>query len=370
MHSTQHFKTLCCLGLPPQAAMVSIAGALHEVVASEWNRVGLYDDAGRIGAGYAEHPGCVPLLMENLELFHGADRWWATEHPGWFNRNAVGDLLDDRFMESFRKSEIFDTVERPVGVHWMLDSIQPLARGKLGVQLLRSRRDKPFTAEDAARLRAIRPWMAHALRETSPAPRPADGSPGRELTSPRPLHQATLVLDRQGRTLFRTEGAEYLLSILGGMERELKSTPFSRIEDLPGPLREVLRRLMRASRGQDGVPPTITVPTSWGTVSVEAGWLVPAHAPPEETGGDTLINVSLALREHAAAFASRVLRASGATPAQVRVGVLLALGKGKPEIARELGVKSSSVEDAARKLYARLDVHSAAEFGALLWLTG
>jgi len=53
---------------------------------------------------------------------------------------------------------------------------------------------------------------------------------------------------------------------------------------------------------------------------------------------------------------------------QVRVGVLLALGKQKPEIARELGVKLSAVEDATLNLYAHLRTHTASELGARLWL--
>ena len=51
----------------------------------------------------------------------------------------------------------------------------------------------------------------------------------------------------------------------------------------------------------------------------------------------------------------------------MRVGVHLALGKPKPVIAKELGIKLSSVEDAARKLYERLDIHTAGELGTLLW---
>lgn len=54
----------------------------------------------------------------------------------------------------------------------------------------------------------------------------------------------------------------------------------------------------------------------------------------------------------------------GATPAQVKVGVQLALGKTKPQIAAELDVKLSSVADLTRKLYQTLDVHNFAELGA------
>ena len=47
--------------------------------------------------------------------------------------------------------------------------------------------------------------------------------------------------------------------------------------------------------------------------------------------------------------------------------MLLATGRSKPEIAHELGVRPSSVTDAARKLYARLDIRNAAELGMRFW---
>jgi DNA-binding NarL/FixJ family response regulator len=63
-----------------------------------------------------------------------------------------------------------------------------------------------------------------------------------------------------------------------------------------------------------------------------------------------------------------VLRESGGTPAQVKVGVQLGLGKPKPVIADELGVQLSSVMATTKKLYQTLDVHNSAELGTKIWL--
>lgn len=78
--------------------------------------------------------------------------------------------------------------------------------------------------------------------------------------------------------------------------------------------------------------------------------------------------MTIDLQEHAIAHAARVLRESGATPAQVKVGIQLALGKPKPLIADELGVRLSSVADLTRRLYQTLDVHNSAELGTRIWL--
>ena len=78
--------------------------------------------------------------------------------------------------------------------------------------------------------------------------------------------------------------------------------------------------------------------------------------------------MTIELREHAVAHAARALRESGVTPAQVKVGIKLALGKTKPVIADELGLQLSSVADLSKKLYQNLDIHNSAELGAKIWL--
>jgi DNA-binding NarL/FixJ family response regulator len=80
--------------------------------------------------------------------------------------------------------------------------------------------------------------------------------------------------------------------------------------------------------------------------------------------------VTIELREHAIAHAARVLRESGATPAQLKVGIELALGKTKPVIADELGIQFSSVDDLTKKLYQTLGVHNSTELGTKIWLGG
>jgi hypothetical protein len=111
--------------------------------------------------------------------------------------------------------------------------------------------------------------------------------------------------------------------------------------------------------------------TAYGVLTLEAKWLVPMGILPADAARDPkscLISVTIELHEHAIAHAARVLRESGATPAQVRVGIQLAVGKTKPVIADELSIQRSSVEGMTKKLYQTLDVHNSAELGAKIWL--
>jgi DNA-binding CsgD family transcriptional regulator len=115
------------------------------------------------------------------------------------------------------------------------------------------------------------------------------------------------------------------------------------------------------------------VSTPYGVVTLKANWLVPNGAAPADVAKDPkgcLIAVSIELREHALAHAARVLRQSGATPAQVKVGIGLVLGKTKQAIADDLGIKHSSVADQSQRLYETLDIHNSTELSAKIWLGG
>ena len=106
-------------------------------------------------------------------------------------------------------------------------------------------------------------------------------------------------------------------------------------------------------------PPRRALTTAWGLLCIEAALLAGFDDP--------VIGVHLELHEPATAYAARMLREQGVPPVQMQVGVLLAMGWTKPQIAQTLGVKPSSVIDAARKLYDRIGVHSASELATLLW---
>jgi DNA-binding NarL/FixJ family response regulator len=98
---------------------------------------------------------------------------------------------------------------------------------------------------------------------------------------------------------------------------------------------------------------------------------VPAGTLPADAARDPkscLISVTIELHEHAIAHAARVLRESGATPTQTKVGIQLALGKPKPVIADELEIQLSSVMATTKKLYQTLDIHNSAELATKIWL--
>ncbi|MGB6174760.1 MAG: hypothetical protein WBF43_00115 [Methylocella sp.] len=78
--------------------------------------------------------------------------------------------------------------------------------------------------------------------------------------------------------------------------------------------------------------------------------------------------MTIELHVHPIAHAARVPRENSATPAQIKVGIHLVLGKPKLVIADELGLQLSSVADFTSKLYQTLGVHNSAGVGVKIWL--
>jgi DNA-binding CsgD family transcriptional regulator len=179
-----------------------------------------------------------------------------------------------------------------------------------------------------------------------------------------------LIATADGRLVHQTTGLEHLLGILTGEPGNYTRYVPAR-DKLPAPVLQLLRRIAGAASGTSNTPPRMQVSTAYGVLTLEAKWLVPAGTLPEDAAKDPkacLITVTIELREHAIAHAARVLRESGATPAQTKVGIHLALGKPKPAIADELGIQLTSVADHTKKLYQNLDVHNSTELATKIWL--
>ena len=179
-----------------------------------------------------------------------------------------------------------------------------------------------------------------------------------------------LILTVEAELVYQSAGIDFLLLILAGEPGNY--TRYVPVRDrLPSPVLKLFRQITGAASGTSNTPPRVQVSTAFGVLTLEAKWLVPAGTLPADAARDPkacLIAVTIELHEHPIAHAARVLRKSGATPAQTKVGIHLALGKTRTVIADELGLQPSSVADHTKKLYQILDVHNSAELGTKIWL--
>jgi DNA-binding CsgD family transcriptional regulator len=286
-----------------------------------------------------------------------------------FRAGGIGWLLHLQG-RGWLESRHYREIEAPLDSCWILDAmLADGGRSLAAVNLTRPRSARPFTVDDVQRLDRLRPWLAHAFRRSNSGVAPQEdevpiGTVGA------PVRSGQMILTAGAKLVYETASLESLRRILMGEPSNY--TRFLPVSDsLPAPVLKLIRQITGAANGTSNAPPRMRISTAYGVLTLEAKWLVPTGTLPADAAKDPkscLIAVTIELREHAIAHAARVLRESGATPAQTKVGIHLALGKSRPEIADELGLQRSSVADHTKKLYQTLDVHNSAELATKIWL--
>jgi DNA-binding CsgD family transcriptional regulator len=370
MGAVEHLKTLCCLGLKPESAMIAVTPLLHEIIPHGWTRIWQMAPDATCIRGYGEHPETGVIFRERL--------WTFAKDPSSpvsllfgpaFRAGGIGWLLHLQG-RGWLESRHYREIEAPLDSCWILDAmLADGGRSLAAVNLTRPRSARPFTVDDVQRLDRLRPWLAHAFRRSnSCSARQEDEAP--ISTAGAPVRSGLMILTADAKRVLQTPGIEPLLHVITGDPLNNRRYVPAR-ESLPAPVLKLLRQITGAANGTSNRPPRMRISTAYGVLMLEAKWLVPASTLPADAARDPkscLISVTIELREHAIAHAARVLRESGATPAQTKVGIQLALGKPKSVIADELGIQLSSVMTTTKKLYQTLDVHNSAELGTKIWL--
>ncbi|MFZ3327799.1 MAG: LuxR C-terminal-related transcriptional regulator [Methylocella sp.] len=369
MGAVEHLKTLCCLGLKPESAMLAVVPLLHEIIPHDGSRLALVAPDATITSAYSENPATGPLMRERFWQFMDdpsalASLWVPGVRAvamGWTFHRQGGDYLESGY---------YREIEAPLGSCWLVDTmIGDGDRTIAFVSLTRRRGACPFTADDVQRLDRLRPWLAQAFRRSnSHNARQEDQAP--ISTAGAPVRTGQLILTADAKLVFQTPGLDQWLRILLGAPANLmRHVPVR--DSLPAPVLKLLRRITGAANGTSSAPPRTQISTAYGVVMLEAKWLVSAGTLPADAARDPkgcLIAVTIELHEHPIAHAARMLREHGATPAQTKVGIHLALGKTKPVIANELGIQASTVRALTHNLYQSLDVHNSTELATKIWL--
>jgi hypothetical protein len=69
MGAVEHLKTLCCLGLKPESAMIAVTPLLHEIIPHGWTRLVLMEPDAMMGRGYSENPEAAAVFRERMRRF-------------------------------------------------------------------------------------------------------------------------------------------------------------------------------------------------------------------------------------------------------------------------------------------------------------
>ena len=69
MGAVEHLKTLCCLGLPPESAMIAVVPLLHEIVPHGASRMALLEPDATLRGGCSENPATTAVIRERFWRF-------------------------------------------------------------------------------------------------------------------------------------------------------------------------------------------------------------------------------------------------------------------------------------------------------------
>jgi hypothetical protein len=122
MGAVEHLKTLCCLGLKPESAMIAVTPLLHEIIPHGATRAVLFEPDARVRAAYTENPATTAIWLEHAWRFANdptspMSLWMSGFRAagiGWTLHLQGRDWLDTGW---------YREVEAPLDSCWILDAV-------------------------------------------------------------------------------------------------------------------------------------------------------------------------------------------------------------------------------------------------------
>lgn len=247
MGAVEHLKTLCCLGLPPESAMIAAVPLLHEILPHGWPRIWLFEPDATVTSCYGENPEAGAIFRERFWKFGDDRAGLASLVMPSFHSVGIGWSLH-RQGRGWLESAYYWEVEAPLDSCWILDAmIGDGGRTIAGLHLTRPRSARPFTVADVQRLDGLRPWLAHALRRSRRHDAGFEGDASLSRASA-PVRSAQMILTSDGKLVFQSRGLEFFLRTLAG-ELANYSQRLPVRDRLPAPIQKLLHRIVAAANG-------------------------------------------------------------------------------------------------------------------------
>jgi hypothetical protein len=107
--AVEHLKTLCCLGLPPESAMIAVTPLLHEIIPHGSMGLGLVAPDATMTNVYAENPATGAIFRERRFIDDPsalASLWIPAVRAvgiGWTLHRQGRDYLESAFYGNWRR---------------------------------------------------------------------------------------------------------------------------------------------------------------------------------------------------------------------------------------------------------------------------
>lgn len=338
-------RALARAGLPAETFVPASLDALHAIVPSYRNLFDWTDDTGDIVRYWFEGPIDQSVAAHYFEVFY--NRRESEVMPQFrhaIRAHAAVRGAHELDTPAFFRSALYNEIWRPQGLHTRVEALVRTPRGRtLGsLVLYRGPQDPKFTREHELLAQQAAAYLARGLEQAEPLA-------GAMEFAATPTRRAHVTLDAQGRIAHVSTDALKLLMLAHGGVTPQAVSRVPRREDFAS-----LNALWRCPEDRKA-----TVDNAWGrfVFETEAMWPVqPGQAP--------LLQVAIGHFEPQLVTLRRALDRLPLSATQREVCALVWRGDSQAQIARELNVAATTVADHVRKIYAKLDVHSAKELVA------
>jgi hypothetical protein len=121
MGAVEHLKTLCCLGLPAESAMIAVTPLLHEIIPHGATRTILFEPDATVGSAYTENPETVATWQANAWRFVNDPTSPMSLWMSGFRGGGIGWTLHLQG-RGWLDSGWYRDVEAPLDSCWILDA--------------------------------------------------------------------------------------------------------------------------------------------------------------------------------------------------------------------------------------------------------
>jgi DNA-binding NarL/FixJ family response regulator len=336
-----HFRRLACLGLPPQAAVVALLDALHTLVPSTFNRFGFADQDFRITNGYCEDPVCYQFMAPYFSEFDGKMDYWPTVQSCLRRGPGVGYYLPYQTPQFYRTA-YYNEIERLLGSYHQLDATIGDGNRIYGNVVLSRAKGHEFRSDELTLMAQLLPYFAHAMGGASET-QEASASGTRSI--------AVVIVDAKGAVQSADAmGLRYLWMLA---HDDLTATHITTKAMMHADaVAAIVARLNSIEEKCGPAPPSLFIRNGWGSFKLRAE---PMYG---QAGITAHIRVLIERLEASPLALCRRLHELQLTSRQRDVCELLNKGLTQAEIALQLGLRPSTINEYIQALYAKFNVHS------------
>jgi DNA-binding CsgD family transcriptional regulator len=339
-------RKLCGLGLPAQTLAPSLLPALRQVIPSHSAAVFWVDERFEMTGLYAERL-LPPEAMERYYQKHYQQP--VTGFPRAFaaRASAADPVSVHRYTKVEQESDYFRGVLSRLDAYQILygvlrDPIRPIGQ----ISIYRGEHDPEFGRRDQDALRGLLRYLSVGLRPATPSS---------EAAAPAEVVEEWLgIVAIDGTPVSAPPDWSRLVRLLAIQE----VTPRGAHQEQPT-VAQFLQRICARLTAADGSPLRLVDSehqSPWGRFRIRA-----YRMPDLEGRRPDHVGVLIGRTEPRALALVRGTGASGLSPQQREVALLLADGKSNQEIARALSLKLNTASYHVKQVFARLKVHNRKE---------